>query len=184
MSPLLSAALIIGFCGTCGNTISRHMGLSQRWRRFFTLTCALLPPVGFLLLSGTAALRAIPRGIRIRVSLRKRERKAKEERLTRMSPKEKESLLHSERLMELKANLKKSEARVDAARLRSAARKDWLLGRSGWDETNLHSDRLYRFLLSRQAKAEIAFNAFVFNHIVFHNALLTVSKLRGFHRNQ
>ncbi len=159
MSPLLTAALIIGSCGTCGNTISRHMGLSQRWRRFFTLTCALIPPVGFLLLSGTAALQAIPKGIRKGVSRRKKEKQAKEERLSRMSPKEKESLLRGERLKELKANLEKSEARVDAARLRSVARKDRLMGRSEWDETNLHGDWYYRHLLSRQAKAEIAFCA-------------------------
>ena len=58
-----------------------------------------------------------------------------------------------------KEQIAQSEAKVDAARLRSAARKDKLMGRPGWDETNLHSDRRYRHLLSRQAKAEFAFNA-------------------------
>ena len=78
----------------------------------------------------------------------------------------------AERLKELKANLEKSEARVDAARLRSAARKDKLMGRSGWDETNLHDDWLYRFLLTRQAKAEIIFKA---DRSALHEHLLSTA---------
>ena len=92
---------------------------------------------------------------------RKRQERAmqKAQRQPPMTPKEQIAQARAERLKELKANLEKSEAKVDAARLRSAARKDKLMGRPGWDETNLHSDRRYRHLLSRQAKAEFAFNA-------------------------
>ena len=92
---------------------------------------------------------------------RKRQERAmqKAQRQPPMTLKEQIAQARAERLKELKANLEKSEAKVDAARLRSAARKDKLMGRPGWDETNLHSDRRYRHLLSRQAKAEFAFNA-------------------------
>lgn len=96
--------------------------------------------------------------LRERRKRKRQERAMKKAWQPKLSLKEQITQERAERLKELKANLEKSEARVDAARLRSAARKDKLMGTPGWDETNLHSDRRYRHLLSRQAKAEVAFN--------------------------
>ena len=122
-----------------------------------TVTSVLVPPVGLLLLGGTVVIRSGVNRIRNRKSSAQKEKESREEMLRQMSPKERNAFLRREGMKELKANLERSEARVDAARLRSAARKDVLMGRSGWDETNLHGDRVYRFLLSRQARAETAF---------------------------
>lgn len=118
----------------------------------------------FLTIALIYATYRVGKGILSRaIKRRKRKRQEKATQKTQQQPKttlkQQEAQARAERLKELKANLEKSEARVDAARLRSAARKDKLMGRPGWDETNLHSDWLYRFLLSRQAKAEINFNA-------------------------
>ena len=124
-----------------------------------TVTSVLVPPVGLLLLGGTVVIRSGMNRIRNRKSSAQKEKESREEMLRQMSPKERNAFLRREGMKELKANLERSEARVDAARLRSATRKDVLMGRSGWDETNLHGDRVYRFLLSRQAKAETAFRA-------------------------
>ena len=124
-----------------------------------TVTSVLVPPVGLLLLGGTVVIRSGMNRIRNRKSSAQKEKESREEMLRQMSPKERNAFLRREGMKELKANLERSEARVDAARLRSAARKDVLMGRSGWDETNLHGDRVYRFLLSRQARAETAFRA-------------------------
>ena len=117
--------------------------------------------------------RVISRAIKRRRQRKQEARKAKIWREQRMPPEQKEAAWQAERLKELKANLEKSEAWVDVARLRSAARKDQLMGRSGWDETNLHSDRRYRHLLSRQAKAEIAFNA---DRLALQKHLLSTAK--------
>ena len=106
----------------------------------------------------------------------KEEKKEKEKEMLRQKPKPTQKQLEAqqraERLNELKANLEKSETRVDAARLRSTARKDKLMGRSGWDETNLHDDWVYRFLLTRQAKAEIIFKA---DRSALHEHLLSTA---------
>ena len=106
----------------------------------------------------------------------KEEKKEIEKEMLRQKPKltqkQMEAQQRAERLKELKANLEKSETRVDAARLRSTARKDKLMGRSGWDETNLHDDWVYRFLLTRQAKAEIIFKA---DRSALHEHLLSTA---------
>ena len=159
MSPLISLAVVAGISGGSASVVSRRMGVSRRWRRALTATSVLVPPVGLLLLGGTVVVRSGVNRIRNRKSSAQKEKESREEMLRQMSPKERNAFLRREGMKELKASLEKSEARVDAARLRSAARKDVLMGRSGWDETNLHGDRVYRFLLSRQARAETAFPA-------------------------
>lgn len=159
MSPLISLAVVAGISGGSASVVSRRMGVSRRWRRALTVTSVLVPPVGLLLLGGTVVIRSGMNRIRNRKSSAQKEKESREEMLRQMSPKERNAFLRREGMKELKANLERSEARVDAARLRSAARKDVLMGRSGWDETNLHGDRVYRFLLSRQARAETAFRA-------------------------
>ncbi len=157
MSLLLTLAIISG--ASCLGTafLSRRMGLSRPWRRILTLTAFLLPPAGILLLGVTAAVRSAARGVRNRRTGQDRKDMGRERMLERMSPKEKEAFLRRDGMKEMKEALSRSEAQVDAARLRSAARKDRLMGRPGWDETNLHEDLLYRILLSRQARAERAF---------------------------
>ena len=157
MNPLLSLAIVAGISGGSASVVSRRMGLSRRWRRALTLTSVLLPPVGLLLLGGTVVVRSGVNRIRNWKSPEQKEKESREEMLKQMSPKERQAFLRREGMKEMRAKLERSEARVDAARLRSAARKDLLMGRSGWDETNLHGDRVYRFLLSRQARAETAF---------------------------
>lgn len=124
-----------------------------------TVTSVLVPPVGLLLLGGTVVVRSGVNRIRNWKSPAQKEKESREEMLRQMSPKERKAFLRREGMKEKKADLERSEARVEAARLRSAARKDVLMGRPGWDETNIHGDRVYRFLLSRQAMAETAFRA-------------------------
>ena len=162
MDPLLSIALITGASGAGASVITRRMGLSRPWRRLFVLGCAVAPPLGFLALGGTAAVRSAVNALKGGKSRNAGKTAGRSNRekdiLRKMTPREREVYLRQEGLKELKSNLAVSEARVDAARLRSAARKDFLMGRPGWDETNLHGDRIYRFLLSRQASAEVTFS--------------------------
>lgn len=158
MDPFLTAAIVAVASGAGASVITRNMGLKRRWRRLFTVACALVPPAGFLLLAGTGAVRSATKGLKRKKQDKKKE--SERERLLRgMTPKERSAFLRREGMSGLKTALAQSEAKVDAARLRSATRKERLMGRPGWDETNLHGDRLYRFLLSRQASAETAFRA-------------------------
>ena len=159
MSPLMTAAIIAGASGAGANLISRRMGLSRRWRRTFTVLCAVLPPAGYLLLGGTAGVRSVARAVTHRRGSSKYNSRELDDVLRKMSPKERKIYLRREGMKEMQSDLARSEARRDAAMMRTLARKEWLLSRPGWDETNLLGDRRYRALLARQGKAQTAFAA-------------------------
>lgn len=122
-----------------------------------TIACVIIPPAGYLVLGGTAAIRGAARAVRRGLAGGRRRPDEREEALRRMTPEERGMYLRREGMKEMKADLERSEARLDAARMRALARKERLLGRPGWDESSLFQDRLYRHLVAREGKAAGAF---------------------------
>lgn len=157
MSPLLAVSLFALASGTGGNLVCRKMGLARPWRRVLTLACTLVPPAGYLLLGGTAGIRAASRAVRRGFGAGKRRLSEREEALRRMTPAERSLFLRREGMKEMKSDLARSEARMDAAHLRALGRKETLLRRPGWDEFRLFDDRRYRHLVAREGKAARAF---------------------------
>lgn len=157
MSPLLAVSLFALASGSGGNLICRKMGMPRGWRRLFTLACTLVPPAGYLVLGGTAAVRGAVKAVRRGLAGGKKRTDEREDALRRMTPAERGMFLRREGMKEMKADLERSGARLDAARLRALARKERLLGRPGWDESSLFQDRLYRHLVAWEGRAAGAF---------------------------
>ena len=157
MSPLLAVSLFALASGSGGNLICRKMGMPRGWRRLLTLACTLVPPAGYLVLGGTAALRGAVKAVRRGLAGGKKRTDEREDALRRMTPAERGMFLRREGMKEMKADLERSGARLDAARLRALARKERLLGRPGWDESSLFQDRLYCHLVAWEGRAAGAF---------------------------